>query len=143
MLFKDLGKKLNTADQYKAWGYEVQSIYYGNEGASLLLSDTDCYIIITKLPDPNFNIHPVFIHWWELQIYFYRTFLPSGCLHKLWCTLVHTVDGLYHRVSWLGKWCFCLVYGSVWFKFWLGHKPSWLSFLWFSQLFQANTWIVP
>jgi hypothetical protein len=41
----------------------------------------------------------VFTLRWEIQTYFHRTFLPQGCLQKVWCTLIRRTDGLYYSNS--------------------------------------------
>jgi hypothetical protein len=45
----------------------LYSIQCGNHGASLSVSDVQCYVIIRKSVHPIFNILPVSIHRWEIQ----------------------------------------------------------------------------
>jgi hypothetical protein len=69
------------------------SIYYGNKGVSLAVSDKDNYVIVRRLFDSVIRV-PIFICQWEIQIYSQRNFLPYGCLHKALGTLVCAAEGL-------------------------------------------------
>jgi hypothetical protein len=53
----------------------LYSVYCGSEGASSSFNDVDGYVVIRKLLDSNWNIHPVFVRRWEIQTYIYRAFL--------------------------------------------------------------------
>jgi hypothetical protein len=69
----------------------VDSICYGN----VIVSDKDRQVTNRNLLNSIFNILPIFIRRWKIQIYLRKTSLKEGCLHKLLRTLVNTADGHY------------------------------------------------
>lgn len=76
--------------QSKLWTDHVLDPLW-SKGISYSVSDLDCYII-RKLLDSVFDVLPALMPQWEIHTF--SQFLPYGCLHKAWHTLVHTV--LYH-----------------------------------------------
>jgi hypothetical protein len=60
-----------------------------------LVTKTGLYVIIRKLLGSIFNTLPVLTRWWDIQTCLHGTFLPQGCPHRVWCTLVRRVDRLY------------------------------------------------
>jgi hypothetical protein len=62
----------------------IYPVHYGKENASPSAIHADRYVIILELLDSVFNILPVSLRRWEVDIsYLHGTFLPLCCLHKL------------------------------------------------------------
>jgi hypothetical protein len=71
----------------------IDSVYYRKEVASLPVSDVDRYVIIRKFLNSIFNVLHLFIYQLDFQMYSHTGhFLTWVCLHKVWRSLVHTVN---------------------------------------------------